>query len=409
MNIKIQSSVQRRFLTSLNQQTAGTTEKRHRDPAAKFLCREKSRRGTAAILSIFLIIVMVVMLGTIVDLSYVHVSQAELRRSSDAAALAGGWALFDAKVLGTSDSATKDEVAESTDLFSSRNVVAKEAPRVAFDGDDVEVGYYDVSTGQFNSSSIDELNAVRVKIHRQDSINGEVPLFFGGVLGRYSQPMTSTSTAALINNLNGFHIPPSEVETLDLLPFALDVDTWEQVVAKQTSDTFRVQNGCVVSGSNGLFECNLYPQGTGSPGNRGTVDIGPGNNSTNDIARQIISGISREDLLQLATPLEFDNQGELFLTGDTGISAGVKDELDSIVGQKRVIPIFREVNGNGNNAVYTIVKFAGVRILEVKLTGRMSGKRVIVEPAPIVARYVKIATEPVSRSDYVYSPVVLVN
>ena len=221
--------------------------------------------------------------------------------------------------------------------------------------------------------------------------------------------MTASSTAALIHSIVGFNTPPTDVEHLDLLPFALDLQTWQAVISGQTDDKKSWVDGKVVNVCNGRHECNLYPQGTGSPGNRGTVDIGPRNNSTNDIARQIISGISREDLMRLGAPLEFDDTGKLFLNGDTGISAGVKDELQSIIGQRRIIPIFSSVSGNGNNATYTIVKFAGVRILEVKLTGRMSDKRVIVEPAPIVARYGKTRRNATSYGDFVYSPVVLVN
>jgi len=37
--------------------------------------------------------------------------------------------------------------------------------------------------------------------------------------------------------------------------------------------------------------------------------------------------------------------------------------------------------GPENNASYTIVKFVGVRITYVKLTGSMSNKQVIIQPA----------------------------
>jgi hypothetical protein len=57
--------------------------------------------------------------------------------------------------------------------------------------------------------------------------------------------------------------------------------------------------------------------------------------------------------------------------------------LTSIKGQPRVIPVFRTVSGPGNNAQYEIVLFVGVRILDVKLTGAMSGKRVIIQPAHV--------------------------
>lgn len=67
---------------------------------------------------------------------------------------------------------------------------------------------------------------------------------------------------------------------------------------------------------------------------------------------------------------KLDDNGELFLNGDTGISAGVKNELASIKGEPKLIPLFNQVNGPGNNATYSIVKFVGVRLMQVKLTGK---------------------------------------
>ena len=96
------------------------------------------------------------------------------------------------------------------------------------------------------------------------------------------------------------------------------------------------------------------------------------------------------------------------LNGDPGISAGVKDELASIKGKPRIIPVFESVSGPGNNATYVIVKFAGVRIMDVKLTGSMSSKRVIIQPASVKARGAIPATDGTPRSDFIYSPVWLV-
>jgi hypothetical protein len=104
--------------------------------------------------------------------------------------------------------------------------------------------------------------------------------------------------------------------------------------------------------------------------------------------------------------LNLDDEGEMELNGDTGISAGVKDELASIKGQPRLIPIFSIVVGPGNNAQYTIVRWAGIRIMDVKLTGSMNQKRVIIQPAPMVVSGGIPSTE--ETSDYLYSPVVLV-
>jgi len=138
------------------------------------------------------------------------------------------------------------------------------------------------------------------------------------------------------------------------------------------------------------------------------VDIGGANNSTADLARQIVYGISAQDFTELGKPLILASNGTLTLNGDTGISAGVKDELASIIGQTRIIPVFSSVSGNGNNAMYTIVRWAGVRILAVKLTGAMNSKYLIVQPAPVLARNVIPGDTSRTWSSTIYSPVVLV-
>ena len=44
---------------------------------------------------------------------------------------------------------------------------------------------------------------------------------------------------------------------------------------------------------------------------------------------------------------------------------------------------FSKVEGNGDNAIYTIVEWAGIRIIEVELTG--NDKRVIVQAGEVTA------------------------
>ena len=171
-----------------------------------------------------------------------------------------------------------------------------------------------------------------------------------------------------MTNFRGFQVP-SDGKNVDLLPFALDAETWCALLQGVGSDEWRWDDatGSVRPGSDGVLELNLYPQGTGPPGNRGTIDIGSPNNSTSVIVRQIGEGITPQDLAYHGGKLEFDSNGELGLNGDTGISAGVEDGLASIVGHKRIIPIFSQVVEPGNNAQYTIVRFAGVRVMEVEL------------------------------------------
>ena len=145
----------------------------------------------------------------------------------------------------------------------------------------------------------------------------------------------------------------------------------------------------------------------GSLGNRGTVDIGHSGNSTNDIKRQILEGISPSDLAHHGGKLEFDENGVMILNGDTGISAAVKTQLNIVKGKPRIIPIFVDAAGNGNNANYTINRFVGIRIMDVKLTGSMKSKRVVVQPA-IVSSLGAIQTTETSHTSFIFSPVGLV-
>jgi hypothetical protein len=225
------------------------------------------------------------------------------------------------------------------------------------------------------------------------------------------QVLNTEAIAGIICDIKGFRAP-ADGDNVDILPYALDLGTWNNLVGGNSSDNYRwnATTKQIESGSDGLVEVNLFPQGTGSPGNRGTVDIGGSNNSTSDIARQILYGISPADFQAFANQgrtLEFNAAGKLYLNGDTGISAGVKDELAAIKGKPRIIPIFESVSGNGNNAEYTIVKWQGIRIMAVKLTGSMSQKHVTIQVAPVMASGV-IPSATSGPSKYVYSPVVLV-
>jgi len=236
-------------------------------------------------------------------------------------------------------------------------------------------------------------------------------LFFANFFGQSGRNMTVEATAAMAWQVKGFSSPSSSGSAnLGILPFAIDETTWNDMLSGGGTDSFQYDSdrSVVDSGSDGIREVNLYPQGTGSPGNRGTVDIGGANNSTSDLARQVVYGISAKDFTELGKPLVLDSNGTLTLNGDTGISAGVKDELASVIGQTRIIPVFSSADSNGNNATFTIVRWVGVRILAVKLTGAMNSKYLMIQPAPVLARNVIPGDTSRIWSSTIYSPVVLV-
>lgn len=380
---------------------------------------DRLRRGAISVLAALFIIVLVGMVAFCVDIGYVLTAKEELQRTADATALATCWEY--AKQLSDGNSAansmiyaryTASDYAAHNNVTNSPLTVSTNTSNDA--SGDLVFGYIsDLHGGatNFQTSNSNLYNAVKVRVRKDPSLNGEVPYFFARIFGLQGQMLHADATAAIVRNVNGFQVP-ADGSNLEILPFALDLETWTNWMNGGGDDnyTWDPETKQVKPGQDGKREVNLYPQGTGSPGNRGTVDIGGENNSTSDIARQILDGVSPSDMQALSNSgrqLEFNANGEMGLNGDTGISAGVKDELMQILGQPRIIPVFQKVVGPGNNAEYTIVKWQGCRIVDVKLTGPMSKKCVMIQPAPIATKGV-IPAPGSGGSSFVFSNVVLV-
>jgi len=370
--------------------------------------RSHRRRGNIIVMTALLMVGLIGFLALAIDVGYLYSVRAELQRTADSAAIAAAWELIDKDGAAGQQNATalSSNARTKATLFASLNTVGSCSPGLA--SDDVVIGYManpaNPSEPMVTTPAGALPNAVQVRVQRTSAQNGQVPLFFAKALGDDQVALEAQATAALVSSFIGFEAP-ADGSNLNILPFALDEDTWTGLTT-YGNDSWRYNPSTktVTAGCDGIQEVNLYPQGTGCPGNRGTVDLGSSNNSTADIARQILYGITESDLSFLGGSLCFGDDGMLHLNGDTGISAGVKDELTSIIGKPRIIPIFRSVVGPGNNADYSIVKFVGVRIMDVKLTGSMSSKRVILQPCNVVAKggiYQPNAT----GSQYIYSPV----
>lgn len=376
------------------------------------------RRGTVVVLTAVLMVAMMLILGFAVDYGFLLTAKTELQRAADSAALAASWELI-GRFDETAEYDARDAAARDVAIqYAGLNVVARQGPNLdrndanSPDGD-IVIGYlsdFSDPNATLDTSDPAKFNAVRVRIRRTNAINGEVPFFFGRALGAVSQPVICQATAAVMREIGGFRTPDNG-ENLPILPLALDEQKWEAMLNGQGSDSYAYDpnTGAVTSGSDGEVEANLFPDNQ-TPGNYGTVDIGNPNNSTSDLRRQIRDGISPSDLEFHGGELTFNELGEMYLNGDTGISAAIQTDLQAIVGQTRIIPVFREVNGPGNNATFTIVKFVGVRIMSADLNGSMKNKRVIVQPADVVLRggIPKSPGEQTTTTYYVSSPATLV-
>ena len=113
----------------------------------------------------------------------------------------------------------------------------------------------------------------------------------------------------------------------------------------------------------------------GLPGNWGTVKIGVDNNSTSTLGDQIRNGITPA---QLATfpdgKIQLDQRSSppsITFEGNPGISAGIKDDLTSIIGKPVYIPIYDHNRAaTATTLIYRVIAFAPVRDLNVNLPGQ---------------------------------------
>ncbi len=331
-----------------------------------------------------------------VDVGYITLTKAELEKSADAATLAASLELADAfgpgKLVTPAQAETNARAAAVAVAAANR---AGGRTSVYADGArDVRVGRYswDAASGTYVKQwGVAPYNMVEVTLHRDQggSANGDSPLdlFFAPVIGHDQASVLARSTSALQAG-GAFRKIPGQ--NISILPITLDVQTWDNLINNGVGTdnyTYNPATKTVTAGPDGIKEVNLYPEGNVvlPPGNRGTVDFGSMGNSTADISRQIRYGLNDSDWAALAdqgiTELRWDTE-PIIINGDTGLSAGIKDDLESIKGLPRAIPLFSHVSGPGNNAMYTIVRFVGIRIMYVQLTGKPANKRVVIQPAP---------------------------
>ncbi len=333
-----------------------------------------------------------------VDVGFMTQTKAQMQAAADGAALSAalemreGWGSGKRLTAGQVDEAGRD----AAEAVATKYRLGEQAAAYLDTARDVRFGQR-TQTAQgawVETWGASPYNMVEVTIHRDQPLAGdkatradqELPLFFARALGNKSAALNAKATA-MISPGNGFFIPPGSGLTCPLLPLAIDEITWNNLIDNGVgSDNYRYNcDVTVVSGSDGIKEVSLFPDSHSSlpSGNRGTIDFGSSNNSTADLSRQIRYGCNENDLSYFGGTIQIPSTGLLAVNGDTGLSAGIKNDLAAIIGQPRAIPVFRSVSGPGNNATYQLCKFVGIRVMYVKLTGSPSGKQVIVQPAPV--------------------------
>jgi len=362
--------------------------------------KQAKRRGAVAPLVAISCTVLIGFAALAVDVGMLYNVRAELQRTADSAALAAAWELYDQdRLTGTPYMADDILAARQTAAdYAVINAVHGVFPTVdmnganALDGD-IVVGTLDNPDNLLESLStadLDLTNAIQVTVRRDETRNGPISLMFANIFGISTSNITASATAAIKQNVVGYKIKGLK-KNAGIMPLALHIDAWNGLLAGTwtTGDgyTHNFDENTVADGGDGILELNLYP-GAGPtqlpPGNFGTVDIGSSNNSADDLKRQILYGVNEDDLAVFGGELKLGPDGTLMLDGDTGLSASIKSSLEEIIGRPRTIPLFDQVSGTGDNSTFRVVGFAGITIVNVKLTGAMTKKEVIIQPAIVI-------------------------
>lgn len=354
---------------------------------------KRARHGGILVLAAPAMLIVLGCTAFAVDLGFIALSKSQLQSAADAAAL-GAALEFD--ILANQsivDGAARNAAVELAALHRAGGYDSVLLDSAAH----LQVGQavWNPTSHLFESnftSGLTPFNLVKVTARLKQiemtsdgsTVDRRVPLFFARVFGHQTAEIEATATAAVLPGV-GFRVETNSSKRAGILPFALDEQTWLNLLNGIGPDQYKYNSGTgqISAGSDGTREVNLYPEGSSSlpPGNRGTLDFGAPDNSTSDIARQITEGLNADDMALLGGELRTD-LGPLSINGDTGISSGFKEELAAIKGQPRALPLFTQVSGPGNNAIYTIVRFVGVRIVDVKLTG--GNKYLKVQPAHFI-------------------------
>jgi Flp pilus assembly protein TadG len=354
----------------------------------------RSHRGAAAMLFGLLLPVFIGIGALALDTGVLAVARGQLSTAADAAALAGAQQLADDyRTQGITDLSTEiananaqaQSFGQANKVLGQANIVNKDPNN---DGSgDILVGYLDPSdsksTLDTSAASSSKFNSVQVRLQRSADHVAPVPSFFGQYFGVQGTTVAIQSTATAwpytVKAVKG------NGSNAMVFPIVLDVNTYNKMIAGQTQDayTYNPSTGTVTEGADGVTESILYPVGSGSPGNWGTIKVGVTNNSTSTLSSQIHYGITPSQLgtypnstIQLDQTL---SPPSITFSGNPGISAGIKSAIDAIIGQVRLIPIYDLNGGNGSNAWYRVIEFAPLRIMASNFQG--NPKYVVVQPA----------------------------
>ena len=361
-----------------------------------------NRRGAVIPLMAILLVVLLAIVAFVVDLGYILKTRQEMQKAADSAALAGASQLLLPQFSGTNPNTTAPVAISNAVGEVKKYGAANEAGGVYLTllDNDLVVGYLaDPMRSQEVqpwSSGTPFPNAVRVTARRDSSVNGPLSLFFARAMAipTWSGQMSATACASRGYNVTGFR--SSTLNSL-LLPLAINADLWasflrtgksadgavhDDYTVTRASSTHTPPNNVTPTRDNIPEFSDVYPNNN-APGNFGLICLGPPASDTPAFRNWIANGSSPSDLASFGSNgLQATPSAPATVRGGPGLKSTLQSDLQAVVGQSRIVPLFSSCTGQGSNTWYTVVGFAGVSI--VKASGHGNNMQVVVQPAVVI-------------------------
>ncbi len=160
----------------------------------------RDKRGSSTVMVALALMAMMGMGALAVDLGYVFSTKSEVQKAADAAALAAAFRMVQL-YNEQGGSVTLDEVTtvaiEAAGTWARQNTSTgnPDVPLTVVDGD-VVVGVWDPATKTFTAGgTMDQINAVKVIVRRDQTNNGPIQLMFGPVVGVNTVNVTAEAIA----------------------------------------------------------------------------------------------------------------------------------------------------------------------------------------------------------------------
>ncbi len=377
--------------------------------------------------------VFLALVAFMVDTGNIVVTMTELQNAADSSALAGASQL-QIPVISSSLQATlaptavanAKQMAQQYCLLNSAGGV-----NLQLADSDIVVGYQ-ASAGDAvvpYASGQPFPNAVQVTVRRDTTTNNPLSLFFGPAIGTSTWSGSASATAANLTtryDITGFNTTTNSPNPL-LLPIGLDLNYLQNFLATGQSPDGIVHDDytAVAPSTNNLPPLNVtkgadnipelygtYPDTT-SPGNFGLVNLNYTNPVNNDpqFASWIVYGPTPSDIASFGTNgFQATSSSPTVVKGGPGLKSNLVSDLNSIIGEPRILPVFSSYSGQGSNTSYTIVGFMGVTV--VQASGHGSNETITFQPMQVTdptATRVITTSSSSTNSQFVYStsPLVL--